>query len=27
VIAISLGYASDTKAPHELREEKISRIR
>lgn len=26
VIAISLGYAEDTKDPHELHEEKISRI-
>ena len=26
VIALALGYASDTKEPHDLREEKISRI-
>ena len=26
VIALALGYASDTKDPHDLREEKISRI-
>ena len=26
VIALSLGYAEDTKEPHDLREEKISRI-
>ena len=27
VIALALGYASDTKEPHDLREEKISRTR
>ena len=27
VIALALGYAADTKAPHDLHEEKISRIR
>ena len=26
VIALALGYATDTKAPHDLREEKISRV-
>ena len=26
VIALSLGYATDTKEAHDLREEKISRI-
>ena len=26
VIAIALGYSTDSKAPHDLREEKISRI-
>ena len=27
VIALALGYSTDTKDPHDLREEKISRIR
>jgi nitroreductase len=27
VIALALGYATDTKEAHDLREEKISRIR